>query len=94
MVMSTAGFGFSGSSGGPIRPDGTFTVNGLAPGEYTLRAQSGGMPSDDSEVGIAKITATGDDITDLRIVAAKPSTLSGRIVTIRRSRRRCRRRCS
>jgi hypothetical protein len=81
MVMSTTGFGFSGGSGGPIRPDGTFIVNGLAPGEYTLRAQSGGMPSDDSEVGTAKITATGDDITDLRIVAAKPSVLSGRIVS-------------
>jgi protocatechuate 3,4-dioxygenase beta subunit len=81
MVMSMGGFGFNGSSGGPIRPDGTFMVNGLAPGEYTLRAQSGGMPSDESEVGIAKITATGDDITDLRIVATKPSMLSGRIVT-------------
>jgi protocatechuate 3,4-dioxygenase beta subunit len=81
MVMSTGGFGFSTSSGGPIRPDGTFTVNGLAPGEYQLRAQSNGMPSDDSEVGIAKIVATGDDITDIRIVAAKASTLSGRIVT-------------
>jgi protocatechuate 3,4-dioxygenase beta subunit len=81
MVVSTGGSGFSASSGGPIRPDGTFTVNGLAPGEYQLRAQSNGMPSDDSEVGTAKITATGDDISDLRIVAAKPSTLSGRIVT-------------
>jgi hypothetical protein len=81
MVMSTGGFGFSTSSGGPIRPDGTFTVNGLASGEYQLRAQSNGMPSDDSEVGIAKIVATGDDITDIRIVASKASTLSGRIVT-------------
>ena len=66
MVMSTGGFGFSTSSGGPIRPDGTFTVNGLAPGEYQLRAQSNGMPSDDSEVGIARIVASGDDITDIR----------------------------
>ena len=81
MVMSTGGFGFSASTGGPIRPDGTFTVNGLAPGEYQLRAQSNGMPSDDSEVGLARIVATGDDITDIRIVAAKASTLSGRIVT-------------
>ena len=27
------------SVAGPMRPDGTFSVNGLAPGEYTLRAQ-------------------------------------------------------
>ena len=47
MVMSTGGFGFNMSAGaGPIRPDGTFSINGIAPGEYTLRAQSfgpGGM---------------------------------------------------
>ncbi|MGH9143902.1 MAG: carboxypeptidase regulatory-like domain-containing protein [Vicinamibacterales bacterium] len=80
MVLSTGGFGFSGVAGAPIRPDGTFTINGLAPGEYTLRAQSNGMPSDDSEAGVARITATGDDIADVHIVAAKASTLSGRIV--------------
>jgi Carboxypeptidase regulatory-like domain len=81
MAVSGSGFGFSAPAGGPIRPDGTFTINGLAPGEYTLRAQSPGMPSDESEAGIAKITVTGEDLADVHIVASKPSTLSGRIVT-------------
>jgi len=81
MVMSTGGFGFNLSGNGPIRPDGTFSVNGIAPGEYTLRAQSFGGPNmADAETATVKITATGEDITDLRIVGAKPSIVSGRIV--------------
>jgi Carboxypeptidase regulatory-like domain len=81
MVMSSGGFGFNMAASGPIRPDGTFTVNGIAPGEYTLRAQSfgSGGPAE-SEVATVTITATGDEITDLRVVGAKPSTASGRIV--------------
>ena len=80
MVMATTGFGFNMSGGGMIRPDGTFSINGIAPGEYTLRAQSFG-PAGVGETAVVKITATGDDITDLHIVGAKPSTASGRIVT-------------
>ena len=80
MAMSAGGFGFNMGSSGPVRPDGTFNINGLAPGEYTLRAQSFGPGGQDAETAMVKITATGDDITDLRIVGAKPSTLSGRIV--------------
>ena len=79
MVIATGGFGFNMAGGGPIRPDGTFTVNGLAPGEYTLRAQSFG-PTRDPETATATITATGDDITNVQLVAAKPSTATGRIV--------------
>jgi protocatechuate 3,4-dioxygenase beta subunit len=80
MAMSTTGFGFNMSSAAGIRPDGTFTLNGLAPGEYTLRAQSFGPAGPAGETATVKLVATGDDITDLHIVGAKPSTLSGRIV--------------
>jgi hypothetical protein len=79
-MQTTTGFGFNMSSAGPIRPDGTFTINGVAPGEYTLRAQSFGPAGPSGETGSVKIVATGDDITDVHIVGAKPSTLSGRIV--------------
>ena len=71
MVMATGGFGFTVTSGGGIRSDGTFSINGIAPGEYTLRAQSFGQGRD-PEIGDHEITATGDDITDVHIVAAKP----------------------
>jgi hypothetical protein len=77
MAWSKAGFDFTTSSIGPIRPDGTFTVNGLAPGEYTIRTNSMGI---DSEVAVARITVTGDDLTGLHLVGAPPSIASGRIV--------------
>jgi hypothetical protein len=80
MVMqSSIGFGsMAGTS--QVRPDGTFTVSGLAPGSYTLRAQRMGPLTDGPETATATITVTGDDIADVQLVAAKPSTLTGRIV--------------
>jgi hypothetical protein len=80
MAMSTGGFGFSMAGNGPIRPDGTFTINGLAPGEYSLRAQAFG-PGGPGETAVTTITATGEDITGVRLVGSKPSALIGRIVT-------------
>jgi protocatechuate 3,4-dioxygenase beta subunit len=79
MVMACGGFGFNMSGGGPIQPDGTFSINGIAPGDYTLRAQSFG-PGGPTEAASAKITATGQDISGLQLVGAKPSTASGRVV--------------
>jgi hypothetical protein len=80
MVISSSGFGGNMASGGPIRPDGSFSVSGLASGEYTLRAQSFGPGGPDAEIGTAKITATGEDINDIRIIGAKPATITGRLL--------------
>lgn len=66
---------------GPIGPDGTFTVNGMAPGDYTLRAT---MPPD--AVGGAGVTAmatvsiSGQDVTGIQLAPAMPSAISGRII--------------
>jgi hypothetical protein len=79
MVMATGGFGFNMAGAGPIRPDGSFVVSGLAPGEYMLRAQSFG-PGTEPEMAAEKITVTGDDIADVHLVASKPSSATGRIV--------------
>ena len=76
MVRSTIDYGFTMSASGPIRPDGTFAVNGLAPGKYIIRT-NGRL---DAEVAVANITITGDDIMDFHLVGAPPSTASGRIV--------------
>ena len=62
---------------GQIRPDGSFTVNGLAPGTYTLQAQVMGA---DSESASAEIVVNGDDISGVRLVGSRPSALSGRVI--------------
>jgi Carboxypeptidase regulatory-like domain len=80
IVMQTnVGFG-SMMSGAQVRPDGTFTVGGLAPGTYTLRAQRMTPMADGQEAATATVTVTGDDLTDVVVVAAKPTTLTGRII--------------
>jgi len=79
MVVAGGGFGFNMAGGGPIRPDGTFSISGIAPGDYTLRAQFFG-PAGPGETATIKITATGEDISDLHLTGARPSTASGRVV--------------
>jgi hypothetical protein len=66
--------------GSQVRPDGTFTISGLASGTYTLRAQRIGAPGDAPEIASATIPIEGVDVEDVHLVGAKPSTLSGRVV--------------
>jgi hypothetical protein len=80
LVSQSSGVGFVMNTGGQVRPDGTFTINGLAPGDYTLRLQRMGAPGGDPETATATITATGEDIADLHMVGVKPSNAAGRIV--------------
>lgn len=80
MVMQRSGNGFMGSSGGPIKPDGTFAVAGLAPGDYTLRANvqtDGGMIA---EFAMANVAVNGEDISGVQLTVAKMITATGRLV--------------
>jgi len=61
-----------------IKPDGSFAVGGLAPGRYSLQARFMGGP--DAEAAYADVTVSGDDITGIRLVASKPSVVSGRVL--------------
>jgi len=66
-----------------IRPDGTFQLNNLAPGDYQLRTFPNGAfgpPGPDAEMAMAKITVAGEDITDLQLVTSKALSVSGRLV--------------
>jgi hypothetical protein len=65
---------------GTVRPDGTFVINGLAPGEYILRAQRPGAPGEGPETATATIAVNGDDVSDVQLIGAKPSTASGRVL--------------
>ena len=83
MIMvspANSGFGFSMTGSTSPRPDGTFTVNGLTPGSYAIRAQRMGPASEGPETAMAYVTLTGDDVVDVHLVAAKPSRLTGRII--------------
>ncbi len=83
MVMGGSGGGrfLSGGAGGGIKPDGTFTITGLAPAEYTIVAQAsfgepsmfGSFDSRDRQKGAStQIVAAGAPITGLRIVVQDP----------------------
>src|SRR5262249_40836799 len=66
--------------GAPVRPDGTFVLNCLAPGEYAIMAQQMGGNQQDQEVAMAKITVAGEDISGLQLAAANPISTRGRVI--------------
>lgn len=72
---------FGPAGNGPIRPDGSFVLNSVAPGEYRLRANIGSGQFDDTqEFATADVTVTGEDISGIRLMTSRPVTVSGRVV--------------
>jgi hypothetical protein len=78
MVTRTADFNIAGNA--PVRPDGTFTINGLAPGEYSLRIMRPGGPGEGPETATAKVSVNGEDVADVHVVAAKPTSVTGQLI--------------
>jgi carboxypeptidase family protein len=65
-------------SSSPVRPDGTFVLASLAPGDYVLRTQP---TPEHNEAALTKLTLSpGDEVKDLRLVMMPPGTISGRVV--------------
>jgi hypothetical protein len=64
--------------GVPLRNEGQFTVNGVPPGEYIVRAMN--QNGNSAEGAVAEVTVSGSDVTGLQLVMAKPSTIHGRII--------------
>ena len=60
---------------GQVRPDGSFTIDGVAPGDYTLHLTNGA-----EESAAADVTVGGNDVTDVRLTPMKPSTATGRLI--------------
>jgi hypothetical protein len=80
MAMERTGTMFMAvRSPGQIRPDGSFTVSGITPGNYTLRV---GMPGVE-ENAVANVTVTDGDVNDVQLVAAKGSAIRGRVLVER-----------
>ena len=78
----TGGPALFNTTPGQIRPDGSFQINGLTPGSYTLQLlpQTGPAGNSDAEYASADITVDGSDVTGVRLIATKPSTITGRII--------------
>jgi hypothetical protein len=78
MAQQNATSGYM-SFGAAIRPDGTFVINGLMAGDYTLRAEPTRRESD-SEVAILQLTLNGEDVQNLQLVASPRPKAAGRIL--------------
>ena len=69
-------------TGHPLRPDGTFEFNSVAPGMYVVTARdTDGFSALPNEQGSIRITVAGVDLEGLTIFAGKEATLRGRVVT-------------
>jgi carboxypeptidase family protein len=107
MVTLMPADGFGGPGGGPVlfafgggngrvRPDGSFTIANVAPGNYTLMAVTGpggrgggfairvggpgGAGLDDIEMATLPLTVGNEDVTGLTVVASRGASLSGNVV--------------
>jgi hypothetical protein len=85
LVAQTSLGGFSMVSGGQFRPDGTFTISNVAPGEYTILATPASMAlsllaGGASERISTTVTVAGEDINGLRLTGVKASTVTGRVI--------------
>jgi hypothetical protein len=74
----------SSTSAGSTKPDGTFAIGGVAPGEYTIdvrppAALVGAAPGV-REGASFPIVVGGADLTDVRIVTSAGTRVSGRVV--------------
>jgi len=76
------GMFFGPAANGGIKPDGTFTVSGLAPGDYTLRANVGMPNSGVTEFATAQVTINGEDVNDVHLMTAKMIAVTGRLVVL------------
>ncbi|MFN7982564.1 MAG: carboxypeptidase-like regulatory domain-containing protein [Vicinamibacterales bacterium] len=83
MAMSAS----AGVMGGPlspgmIRPDGTFVINGLAPGEYVLRSIQNGVsigPGSTPQMAVASVSVNGTDLSNIVLQPLAPLVLHGRL---------------
>ena len=78
-LVTITGSGGSSSPAGQTAANGTFTVNGVPPGEHTLQVTVR-TPGVTPQSGSAPISVGGDEITGVTITLGTGATLSGRVI--------------
>jgi hypothetical protein len=73
------GAGAMSSKGGAVMPDGTFSIAGVAPGDYVFRVNTN-IRDVEGEGAAMPLTVGTAGITDLHIVTSKPSSITGRVL--------------
>jgi hypothetical protein len=81
LMISTTGAMANAAAGAQVKPDGSFSVANVSPGDYTMRAISntGGLLSGANELVEARVTVAGEDIDGVRLTGVKASTVTGRV---------------
>ena len=75
------GISFGPNSNAQIAGDGSFQLNNVAPGRYTLNVRPIGMPGPDQESAEMAITVGNDDIDNVMLVTSVGATARGIIQT-------------
>ena len=81
--QSSGGAFFGVGNANQIRPDGSFVISNVAPGEYTLEVQQ--RPRDVQNIGSAEfasipLSVSGADIGGLTVITTTGVSVSGRVV--------------
>jgi hypothetical protein len=71
---------FGPMGNGQIKPDGSFAISGLAPGDYILRANTMTANGQRPEFAMAEVSVGGADVNGVRLTVRRPITVSGRVV--------------
>jgi hypothetical protein len=69
---------FTVRGGGIVRPDGTFIISNLAPGEYVFHLNTG--DGDDAESASVPVTLSSEDVAGVNVVTARPSLITGQVL--------------
>jgi protocatechuate 3,4-dioxygenase beta subunit len=70
-----------GMGGGMTRADGTFQINGVAPGAYNLTLRPRNMPDPTAEFGHVRVSVGNDNVDNILIVTSRGATARGTIVS-------------
>ena len=82
--MRTSGSGFMmfGGGGNQVKDDGSFSISNVTPGDYVLRAMTGGprRGEDDAESATASLSVGAEDVTGVVLTGTRGTSLHGQVV--------------